>query len=393
MGLKVRRRFLVIAVFLLLFAFCSFSFSEEEETFVISFHKMVYFIIPHRDLGEVHFITHLPVITKDSIPLFIRLSEEENYNAKVTGFNFKKVRENEDQNLIRFTLKNCAKDEKVYIVFEVYALKKFSNYSDMPKAVSLSSYSNLSDELKYYLQPSSAVQSDAEQIRKKAFDILYGNWEGNVIEILKDIIRFTGNEIKYEGGMQTALDALTEGHAVCTGKANLAVALCRALGIPARVLFGDTTHYIVEIWIPNYGWVRGESTQGIFPYPKHLYTVCWIANIDDENYGGERGGVIAYWGFEDIDWSDAYWDFSYPEAKGDEEFATVKGRKDSVDALFEKGKEVWRLFCQLKNAGLIEDDSNLFSQYQKLYFEALLDNDIQGALQYADEAISEENTF
>ena len=351
---------------------------------------MAYLITPHRNLAEAHFITHLPVITEDSVPLFIRLSEEENYNAKVTGFNFKKVRENEDQNLIRFTLKNCAKDEKVYIVFEVYALKKFSNYSDMPKAVSLSSYSNLSDELKYYLQPSSAVQSDAEQIRKKAFNILYGNWEGNVIEILKDIIRFTGNESKYEGGMQTALDALTEGHAVCTGKANLSAALCRALGIPARVLFGDPTHYIVEIWIPNYGWVRGESTQGIFPYPKHLYTVCWIANIDDENYGGERGGVIAYWGFEDIDWSDAYWDFSYPEAKGDEEFATVKGRKDSVDALFEKGKEVWRLFCQLKNAGLIEDDSNLFSQYQKLYFEALLDNDIQGAIQYADEAISEE---
>ncbi|MCD6451035.1 MAG: hypothetical protein J7L64_01540 [Acidobacteria bacterium] len=119
-----------------------------------------------------------------------------------------------------------------------------------------------------------------------------------------------------------------------------------------------SSHYIVEIWIPNYGWVRGESTQGIFPYPKHLYTVCWIANIDDENYGGERGGVIAYWGFEDIDWSDAYWDFSYPEAKGVEEFATVKGRKDLVDALFEKGKEVWCLFCQLKNAGLIEDDSN-----------------------------------
>jgi len=128
---------------------------------------MAYLITPHRNLAEAHFITHLPVITEDGVPLFIRLSEEENYNAKVTGFSFKKVREDEDQNLIRFTLRNCAKDEKVYIVFEVYALKRFSNYADMPKAVSLSSYSNLGDGLKYYLQSSSAVQSDAEQIGRR----------------------------------------------------------------------------------------------------------------------------------------------------------------------------------------------------------------------------------
>lgn len=73
--------------------------------------------------------------------------------------------------------------------------------------------------------------------------------------------RATGNA--HELG---AVEALTT-QGSCTSCANLLAALVRANGVPARVLSGYPswsgplqTHYLVEAWLPGYGWYRLEPT-------------------------------------------------------------------------------------------------------------------------------------
>jgi transglutaminase-like putative cysteine protease len=338
---------------------------------------MVYSITPEEDAPEINFLAYIPIITDDSIPVHLKLSDEAKYNSHVSGFTFKTIKG--DGNLIRVTMKDLKKDIKYYLAFETYTLKKVDRCEDLPKFVSLSSYSGLSDEHKYYTQPSLSVQSSAPEIQAKAYEIFYGSGTGNVGEALENIVNFTGKAIAYKAyGDQTALATLKSGYAVCTGKANLAVALARVLGIPARILAVLPSHFICEFWIPNYGWVRGESTQRIFPDPKYVWTVDWIGDIEDENLFGPSGGIIAYLGIEGegrATWYPEYEEIALPE-HWIQKFATVDGDSATHKLLFARGAELWRLFCGVQNLGLEKHLSSLFHFYQGKYFQSLVKNDI-----------------
>lgn len=364
--------------------------AEEQDSLWITFITMVYSLTPNEDTAEINFLAYIPIITDDSIPVYLKLSDNAKYNSHVSGFTFKTIKG--DGNLIRVTLKDLKKNTKYFLAFETYTLKKVDFCEDLPKFVSHSSYSGLSQELKYYTQPSLTVQSSAPAIRAKAYEIFYGTWTGNVRETLEKIVKFTGKTIEFKApGDQTALATLGRGYGVCTGKANLAVALARALGIPARILSVLASHFISEFWIPDYGWVRGESTQGIFPDPKHIWTVVWIGDIEDENLFGPRSGIIAYLGIEgngNATWFPEYDEIALPE-HWIQKYATVDGDSVLNKLLFAKGSDLWRLFCQVQNLGLDENQSSLFYSYQGNYFQSLVKNDIRNALVWADLAIEE----
>lgn len=389
-----QRLFLIITVFLS--SILPFLYAEDSENLEISYCKMVFYIIANEDLADAHLEVPTSIITDDSVPVFINIPTGNNYNINVSDYNFKTVKN--DKILIRFDLKNLPKDFKNYIAYEVYTLKKVSDYRDMPTEISFYSYYNLSDDLKYYTRPSLTCQSDAPEIKTKAYELIYKNWNvGNVMEIIREIINFTGNVIVYKEenpeasnwldiiGPQTALDSLKRGYAVCIGKSNLAVALCRSLGIPARILGVFSSHFIAEIYLPYYGWVRAETTAGIFPYPKNQNTVLWISDINDENFS--IGGISIPGGLEE----DPNAEINVEEDLLDriENFALVEGTHFLNKTLFDKGKELWRLFCQLKNVDMSSEQLMIFSEYQKFYFEALINNEILNALNYAELAILE----
>lgn len=364
--------------------------AEEQDSMWITLITMVYSVTPKEDTPELNFLAYIPIITDDSIPVCIELTDESKYNSHVSGFTFKTIRG--DGNLIRVTLKDLKKDTQYYLAFDTYTLKKVDHCEDLPKFVSLSSYSNLSEELSEYTRSSLTVQSSAAPVRAKAFEILYGTWTGNVMEAQKKIIQFTAENIEFiAGGDQTALISLNRGYAVCTGKANLAVALARSLGIPARILAVLSSHFICEFWIPDYGWVRGESTKGIFPDPKHIWTVNWIADIEDENLFGPSGGIVAYLGIEgtsEATWIPEYDEINRPE-HWNQKYATVDGDSVLNMLLFSKGADLWRLFCQIQNLELEEESRFLFDAYHDSYFLSLIGNDIQSSLIWADLAIEE----
>jgi hypothetical protein len=101
----------------------------------------------------------------------------------------------------------------------------------------------------------------------------------------------------------TAVEALDK-RGSCTSCANLVAALLRGSGVPARILAGYPlwsgplqTHYIVEAYVPEFGWYPMESTKCLSPWPNHQQVNVSIVPVEHESQdkAGQRrtaaGGV------------------------------------------------------------------------------------------------------
>ncbi|MBK7875486.1 MAG: transglutaminase family protein [Planctomycetes bacterium] len=97
----------------------------------------------------------------------------------------------------------------------------------------------------------------------------------------------------------TAVEALDK-QGSCTSCANLVAALLRASGIPARILAGYPlwsgplqTHYIVEAYVPGFGWYPVESTLGRAAWPNCQQVNVSLVPIEHEAEAraGQRPGA------------------------------------------------------------------------------------------------------
>jgi transglutaminase-like putative cysteine protease len=89
----------------------------------------------------------------------------------------------------------------------------------------------------------------------------------------------------------TAVEALDK-RGSCTSCGNLVAALLRASDVPARVLAGYPswsgplqTHYIVEAYVPQYGWYPIESTRCQSPWPNSYQVNVAIIPTEYEQQG------------------------------------------------------------------------------------------------------------
>jgi transglutaminase-like putative cysteine protease len=108
---------------------------------------------------------------------------------------------------------------------------------------------DLPDEALQYLLPSRYCQSD--EVAPFAFE-QFGNvapgWQR-----VQVVSTWVHERIGFDYGLAsptfTAVDVLRDGHGVCRDFAHLAIALCRALNVPARYVFG----YLPDIGVPDPG--------------------------------------------------------------------------------------------------------------------------------------------
>lgn len=127
-----------------------------------------------------------------------------------------------------------------------------------------------------------SVQCDHPEIIAKANDIV--GQESNPYKQARLLHEWVAINIRSDPGPQDALSVLRNGRADCAGHANLFVALCRAIGIPARNVagllppgnqFADGsffwstteegglgTHVWAELYLPSYGWVQCDPSNG-----------------------------------------------------------------------------------------------------------------------------------
>jgi hypothetical protein len=141
-----------------------------------------------------------------------------------------------------------------------------------------------------WLRSTKCVQTNSPEIEAKVKDLAAGAIS-DVEDYVRKVIAFTSRN-QGTGAKFVSLDAksaLSCGGS-CTSRANLAAALLRAKGIPARTLAHLPVwaprlfeHWLVEYWHPTVGWVWVESTSGQYqPAPNRLVVLA-ESSADDED--------------------------------------------------------------------------------------------------------------
>ena len=119
-------------------------------------------------------------------------------------------------------------------------------------------------DIKRYLIGEKGIETNHQLIRKIASSIPGYTQE----EIVENIYQYVKKHIDYSLGQinPSAVNGLRSGRGQCGEFAAAMVAICRARGIPARIVSGniarsrDTAHTWVEVYYPKYGWVLYDPT-------------------------------------------------------------------------------------------------------------------------------------
>lgn len=198
--------------------------------------------------------------------------------------------------IINFTLQPIKKDEHRLLHFTIWVLVETQDFSDVPKQTKFpySKWDN-PDDTQQWLLSSDVVQSRRIRIRTTANHL--EGVDDTILSYATNVSRFIFNHrhtlflIQLWTNTFLRQDALTtlmiNGENV--GRGHLACALFRTKNIPARMLlvhndqgFWTQMHYMVEYYIPNYGWVLLDPTYGATPYPTNRQVINRICSIEDE---------------------------------------------------------------------------------------------------------------
>jgi len=125
------------------------------------------------------------------------------------------------------------------------------------------------ESLREYLEPAEMIESDDSTLIRKAWELAEGSSDS--WEAIKKLSRWVNTEIGYDlpGGV-TALKTYETRLGECGSHANLLTAFCRAVGIPARGVFGCMyvpehggafgQHAWNEVYMGEAGWIPIEAT-------------------------------------------------------------------------------------------------------------------------------------
>ena len=154
-----------------------------------------------------------------------------------------------------------------------YLELSFSTRYQIDKS-SVSSYDTNSDLYRKFTKPEPLIESDSLEITNEARNLTVGL--SNPVDMASQIYNYVVKQLHYveqkeEGG---ALWALNSSIGDCSEYSYLFVALCRAVGIPARVDAGfafypncqivQDGHMWAEYYLENYSWVPVDATWQTF---------------------------------------------------------------------------------------------------------------------------------
>jgi len=161
--------------------------------------------------------------------------------------------------------------------------------------------------LRLYLSPAEFIDSDHERIQAKARQA--SGPAADRVEQARVLYRAERDEIRYDPYIDytdpetyRASSVLAKGHAYCVGKASLYVALCRAVGIPARLGLADVKNHLatprlletvgtdlfayhgyVEV-MPGREWIKATPTFNV--------TLCQKMGVRPLEFSGETDALL-----------------------------------------------------------------------------------------------------
>lgn len=146
-----------------------------------------------------------------------------------------------------------------------------------------------------WLQSSYCVQAHDERIQRVAREI-HGE-QDDVLKVIEATLQRARMIFSARKGKHGRLDSVTalRHHGSCVSNANLIAALMRANNIPARILAGYPprsgplgTHYIIEAYVPGYGWYPIEPTLLKAPWPPPAQQHVAIIPVEYEDRAEHR---------------------------------------------------------------------------------------------------------
>ena len=243
---------------------------------------------------ESRLLLPLPLTHRSQYPLTYNLTADPPESLKSVT-----IYEDSPKNFVaEVILQDLAKHKTVDLKFNSVILVLPTSFDDVPKtAIVPREWPEIATP---WLASTWCVESANERIKKIAADIRTET--DDVLEIIekveveaKSIYRSASGRVKH----LTAVEALDK-KGSCTSCANLIAALLRASDVPARILAGYPswsgplqTHYIVEAYVPNYGWYPIESTMCRSPWPNQNQINVSIVppEYESEELAGRRLGV------------------------------------------------------------------------------------------------------
>jgi len=340
------------------------------------------------DTGPFKIYMHIPIAHLNQAPILLSVRSDpadiiENYRISSDYPS--------ENALLEVSISNLENTDVVYIYWNVPVLIEYNKFDDLPSGVSITPEHLLPEEVVGWLDSTEYVQSENPEIVSKAEELMGSDTD--VLIIAESIANFTGNELIF--GYSSGHDALTvlqEGAGVCVGKANLAVALLRSLGIPARSIFiGPLIHYLIEFYLHSYGWIRSESTGGDTPWPFHSSTITYCINPEEETSQSVHNGLYPYNGFV------AYWGTTNPNVLwgivGDRcsiDYYPITTTKNNFDLAVNLTKNVWEYNKEMIGNHSSTNTERVLARSKRFQEEAInrfLEGDFEGYLSSMTKAL------
>lgn len=213
---------------------------------------------------------------------------------------------------------------------------------------------------KMYVEPQERIESNNEDIIKKANEITEGlttdyRKASAIFEYVNTTLVYDTSETYANKG---ALSALKNNKGVCEEFATLFVALCRAEDIPSRVVAGYKVeevnkvetlidHAWAEIYLDEYGWIPVEPTVIYtingkrFPYWNTFCALNVANHIPTELYSSEKGNrsyqLVTETSSSFVQSFYANNNIMLPEQNNFYDISSYGWAKDSIQTLFELG--------------------------------------------------------
>ncbi|MFH1417775.1 MAG: transglutaminase domain-containing protein [Planctomycetota bacterium] len=242
------------------------------------------------------FLIPLPMSYREQVPLTYELFTEP--AGKLASARVYRDRPN--NYVVEAILKPLKRGEEVVLSWRSIVLCAERSFDDVPETAPFPK--KWPKKVRCWLESSQCVQASDKRIRKVARKIRGDS--DDVLEIIQSTLERTGSIFAKQEGPCSNLDAVQalEKQGSCTSCANLVAALLRANDIPARILAGyatwagpHQTHYLVEAYVPGYGWYPIESTQLVARWQPYGQVQVSIVRPDYEDRSGSRpliaGGV------------------------------------------------------------------------------------------------------
>jgi len=275
--------------------------------------------------------------------------------------------------------------DTIHLKWTSWVLEKENQYNDLPHPVPIPDFNELPDSVKPWLMPTGCVQWSDPFIKHIADSVRGTTTDLNILsnKIHNYVLTIPVGFPIYPWSFD-AYYAMKWGNS-CTGHAHAAAALFRESGIPCRVLMNSPTwvgsafdqHWIIEYYIPQYGWVETDPTAGGNPnLHDYEYAITFACNPEDEFSMTYPNNMESYWFTSDTVFQHLYPDWGGAHTASQYCFAPhipcyITDTIAKIDSVVFLADSVYNYFTTYQGIRLTNKQMNYFQAAQDFQSQAL----------------------